>query len=196
MLDAFWLRPDMAITINMQPESGRILYAGSDFLHLIRFRSAKEGSTMTCKNRPGSYFVGLVRFLPDTSDLKVIQCTRINGTGCGKTHPARYQFQIFRLGCVLPQTAQIISCKTSPGSDLILVDCVRLWPNGSCRKQTSVHESSGPLLANVSKPTRNGCESDPACLLGYPNFLRERKAEGRNRTNVCLLTYHSLTPNR
>ena len=31
--EAFWLRPVMAITASVQPESDRIGYAGSDFLH-------------------------------------------------------------------------------------------------------------------------------------------------------------------
>ena len=31
--ETFWLRPVMAITASVQPESGRIGYAGSDFLH-------------------------------------------------------------------------------------------------------------------------------------------------------------------
>ena len=40
-------------------------------------------------------------------------------------------FPTFRLSSVLPPTYRIILCKTSPGSDLILADCVRFWPNGS-----------------------------------------------------------------
>ena len=36
VLDAFWLRPVMAITASVQPESVRIMYAGSDFPHPIQ----------------------------------------------------------------------------------------------------------------------------------------------------------------
>ena len=54
-----------------------------------------------------------------------------SGPVSGRTQPARYQFSTFRLGCVLPQTARIILCKTSPDPDLVLADCVRFWPNGS-----------------------------------------------------------------
>ena len=36
--EAFRLQPVKAITASVQPESGRIVYAGSDFLHPIRFR--------------------------------------------------------------------------------------------------------------------------------------------------------------
>ena len=38
-----WLPPVMAIVANTQQESGWIVYAGSDFLHLIWFHFLKEG---------------------------------------------------------------------------------------------------------------------------------------------------------
>ena len=34
--EAFWLRPGVAITASVQPESGRIVYARSDFPHPFR----------------------------------------------------------------------------------------------------------------------------------------------------------------
>ena len=75
----------------------------------------------------------------------------------------------FILGCILPQTARIILCKT--GSDQI---CLELTASGfvqtdPVRKQAGVPESSGPFLANASEPIRIGCKLDPACLLdnGY-----------------------------
>ena len=40
-LEAFWLQPVTAITASMQPESGQIVYAGSNFL--IWFCSSEEG---------------------------------------------------------------------------------------------------------------------------------------------------------
>ena len=54
MPEAFWLRPVMAATASVQPESCRIVYAGSDFPHLIRFGSSEEGLGYTVQNRPGS----------------------------------------------------------------------------------------------------------------------------------------------
>ena len=41
--EAVWLRLVKAVTASVQPESGRIVYAGPDFPHPIRFRSSKEG---------------------------------------------------------------------------------------------------------------------------------------------------------
>ena len=77
----------------------------------------------------------------------------------GRTQPAHYhyQFPTFRLSCVLPQTAQIILCKTR-------LDLIRFWLTVSgfgqtdpVRKQSGVQESSNPLLTNASKPIRIGC---------------------------------------
>ena len=89
-----------------------------------------------------------------------------SGPVSGRTQPARYQFPIFRLCSVLPQTSRIILCKTS-------ADPIEFWLTVSgfgqtdpVRKQAGVQESSGPLLANPSEPIRVGRESDPACLLG------------------------------
>ena len=36
--EVFWLQPVMAITTSMQPESGRIVYAGSNFPHPFQLR--------------------------------------------------------------------------------------------------------------------------------------------------------------
>ena len=52
--EAFWLRPVMAITASVQPESGRIIYAGSDFPHPFLLRFSKEGMDHIAQNRPGS----------------------------------------------------------------------------------------------------------------------------------------------
>ena len=54
-----------------------------------------------------------------------------SGQVSGRSQPARYQLPTSRLGSVLPQTSGIILCKNQPGSDVVLADCVRFWPNGS-----------------------------------------------------------------
>ena len=88
------------------------------------------------------------------------------GPVLGRTHTGCCQFPTFRFCCVRPQTARIILCKTS-------LDPVGFWLTVSgfgqtdlVRKQASVQESFGPLLANTSNPVWIGCGSDPACLLG------------------------------
>ena len=75
----------MAITPGMQPESGLTMYAGSDFPHLIRFRSSKEGPDHIVQNRPGSDLNGLVRFGPNASGPEAVLYARIIGPGTGRT---------------------------------------------------------------------------------------------------------------
>ena len=79
--EAFWLRPVMADTASMQPESGRIVYAGSDFQHPFQFRFSEEGMDYTVQNRPGSDLDGLVRVWPNVSGLEASWCTGIKWPG-------------------------------------------------------------------------------------------------------------------
>ena len=75
---------------------------------------------------------GLVWFLRKASGPEVSQGARIIGHGSGRMQPACYQFPPFRLGCVLPQMVmQGHIVQNQPGSDLVLADCVRFWPNRS-----------------------------------------------------------------
>ena len=68
----------------------------------------------------------------------------------GRMQPARYQFPTFRLGCVLPQTARIILCKTSPDPTWFWLTVSGLGQTDPVRKQAGEQGSSGPLLANAS----------------------------------------------
>ena len=52
-------RETIVLTASMQPESGRIIHAGSDF--------SKEGLHRFVQNRFGSDLDGLVRFWPNAS---------------------------------------------------------------------------------------------------------------------------------
>ena len=63
----------MAITASMQPESGQIVYARSDFPHLIRFLSSKEGPDHIVQNQSGSDLDYLVRFWPIASGLEAVK---------------------------------------------------------------------------------------------------------------------------
>ena len=49
-LEAFRLRPVMDITTRVQPESGRIVYTGSDFPHPFQLRFSKEGMDQIMQN--------------------------------------------------------------------------------------------------------------------------------------------------
>ena len=56
--------------------------------------------------------------------------------------------------------------QNQPGSELVVADCVKVWPNRSDPETTGVQGSSGSLLVISSEPIRIGCESGPACSLG------------------------------
>ena len=67
--EAFWLRPVMAVTARVQPESARIVHAIFDFSQPFQFRFSKEGPDHTVQNRPGSDLDGLVGVWSNTSGL-------------------------------------------------------------------------------------------------------------------------------
>ena len=86
-----------------------------DLTSCIQFGSIlpKKARIILWKKWLRSNLDDLLWFRPDASDLEARWCTRIIRHGSGRIQPAFYQFPTFRLGCVLPQTAQIILCKTS-----------------------------------------------------------------------------------
>ena len=129
--EAFWLRTVMAVTASVQPESARIVHAGSDFPHPFQFRFSKEGMDHIAQNRPGSDLDGLVRVWPNTSGLEASRCAGIIWPGfwqdaTGSLPVFRFQTP-FRFSTDVPD--KIV--QNQPGSDLVLADCVRFWPNGS-----------------------------------------------------------------
>ena len=169
--EEFWLRPGIAITASVQPESGRIVYTRSDFPHPFQFRFSEEGMDHTVQDRAGSSLDGLVKVWPNLDGLVKVwpnldglvkvwpnasgpeasRCTGIIGPGFWQdaTGPQSVSHFQTRFGSSTDDPDNTV--KNQPGSDLVLADCVRFWPNGS-----------GP----EAKPIRTGCESDPACLLG------------------------------
>ena len=122
----------MAITASVQPESGRIVYVGSDFPHPFQFRFvSKEGMSHTVQNRPGSDLDGLVRVWPNSSGLKVSWCAGIIGPSFWQEATslllvAHFQTQLCSFTDVLYNIIQ-----NQVESDLILANCIRFWPNGS-----------------------------------------------------------------
>ena len=66
----------------------------------------------------------------------------------GRTQPARYQFPTFRLGFRSSTDVPDNSVPNRPGSGLVLVDCVRFWPNGSGPEASQcarlIQPASGP----------------------------------------------------
>ena len=71
------------------------------------------------------------------------------GQVLARTQLAHYQFPTFRLSCIFPQTSQIILCKTQPGSNSVMADCVRFWQS-----------RSGPVASQCARiiwPTSGPC---------------------------------------
>ena len=64
-----------------------------------------------CKTSPDP--IWMAWYWPNRSGPKASWCARISRSSSGRMQLTCYQFPTFRLICVLPQTAQIILCKTS-----------------------------------------------------------------------------------
>ena len=137
----------MAITASVQPESGRIVYAGSDFPHPFQLRFSEEGMGHIAQNRPGSDLGGLVIIWPKRiwSGSK-----RVCRNQQARFLPDRYRpatsshFQT-RFCSSTDVTDNIV--QNHPGSDLVLADRVRFCLNrsgpeaGRCAK--SIWPASG-----------------------------------------------------
>ena len=131
----FWLRPVMAITASVQPESGQTVYAGSDFPHPFQLRFSKEGMDPIWMAWSGFGQTHLF--------WKQAGVQESPGLVSGRTQPARYQFPTFRLGYVLPQTSRITLCKTSPDPIYFWLTVSGFGQTDPVRKQAGVQESSG-----------------------------------------------------
>ena len=119
------------VTASVQPESARIVYATSDFPHPFQFRSSKEGIDRIAQNRPGSDQDGLVMACSNASVLEASRCAGIIGPGLWQDAtgllPVFHFHTRFRSSTDVPDNI----LQNQSGSDLVLVDCVRFWPNGS-----------------------------------------------------------------
>ena len=108
-----------------------IIYAGSDFPHPFQFCFSKEGMYHTAQNRPLSDLDGLVRVWPKASSLEASRCTGIIWPGFWQDAtgplPVSHFETRFRCSTDVPDN----TVQSQPGSDLVLANCVRFWPNGS-----------------------------------------------------------------
>ena len=156
----------MAITASVQPELGRIVYAGSDFPHPLQLRFFKEGMDHTVQNRPVSDLDGLVRIWPNASGLGTSWCAGIISPGFWQDAtgplPVSDFPTLFRSSTDVPDN----TVQKQPGSGLVLADCVRFWPNGSGPEASRCARIIRPASGQCFQPIRTGCDSDPACLLG------------------------------
>ena len=83
-----------------------------------RFSSVfpKKALIILCKTNPDPIWMAWPWFGQTQLVWKQAGVQESPGPVSGRMQPVRYQFSTFRLGFVLPQTARIILCKTSPDS--------------------------------------------------------------------------------
>ena len=122
-----------------------------DLTSRIRFSSVffKEGMVHILQNRPGSDLGGLARVWPDASGLEANWCAGIIGPcfwqDASGPLPVSHFHTRFRSSTNIPNNI----VQNDPGSNLVLADCVRFWPNGS-RPEAS-------HCARVIRPTSGQC---------------------------------------
>ena len=110
------------------------------------------------ERRPGSYCAKLSQIQSGWPGQVLAKCILSGSKPVCKNHQTQlwqnttghYQFPTFRLSCIFPQTAQIILCKTQPGSTSVLADCVRFWQS-RCGPEASqcariIWPTSGPCF--------------------------------------------------
>ena len=114
----------------------------------------KKAQIRLCKSDPDPSWMALSGFGQTHLVWKQARAQESSGPVSGRMQLACYQFPTLRLGCILPQAAQIILCKTS-------LDLIQFWPTRSglgqmdlVWKHAGVQESSGPFQANASEPSR------------------------------------------
>ena len=143
------------------------IYARSDFPHPFQFRFSKECMGHTVHNRPGSDLDGLVRVWPNSSGLEASWCAGIIGPGIwqdttGPLSVSHFQTR-FRSSADAPDNI----VQNQPGSDLVLADCVRFWPNGSGPEASQ--------CARIIRPASGQCfPADPDRMrMGSSTFTGE-----------------------
>ena len=153
-LEAFWLRPVMAIMASRLPESGWIVYVGSNFPHSFQLHFSKEGMDHIVQNRPGSDLDGLVRVSPDASGLEASWCVGIIWPGVWQDTTSLLPVSDFQTQFRSSTDVSDNIVQNQPGSNLGLADCVRFGPNGSGPEASQ--------CARIIQPTSGQCfPADP-----------------------------------
>ena len=142
------------------------------------------------QNPPGSDLDGLVRVWPNRSGLEASWCAGITGPGfwqdaTGPPPVSHFQTQ-FRSSTDVPDNI----VQNQPGSDLVLADCVRFWPNGS-----------GPEVgqcARIVRPASGHCvPAHPDRMrIGYGMFtgLIQENTRPIRKQAARRTTYHYVLP--
>ena len=138
----------MATTASVQPESGRILYM-PDPTFCIGFSSVfqKKAWITLCKTDPYPIWVAWSGFGQTHLVWKQAGEQESSGPVSGRTQPARRCVSHFQTRFHFSTEVQDNIVQNQPGSDLVLPDCVRFWPNGSgpeaSRCATIIRPASG-----------------------------------------------------
>ena len=175
-----------------QPESSWIVYAWSNFLHPIRFFSSKEGQDHIVKNWSRSNLDGRVRFWASTSCPEASQCARLIRPGLAECNrpSTNFQFQTL-LRSATDGPDHIV--QNQPGSDWVLADYVRFWPDGIGPEASQwakiIWPASGQCFwANLDQTQiGSGMLTDEAsqCDVWFLWLVGEF-----GQCNVCFLTWH------
>ena len=123
----------------------------------IRFSSvfSKEGMDHIVQIRPGSDLDGMVRVWPNTSGLEASRCAGIIGPGFWQD--ATGPLPIFPFSNLVRSSTDVPDniVQKQRGSDPVLADCVRFWPNGSGPEASRCARIIRPMLPSRSGPDAN-----------------------------------------
>ena len=167
----------------MQPESGRTVYAGSDFQHRFHFllcyakrtriRSEWPGqglakfvwseSKLVCRDHLARFLARdhLARFLARDHLARFLARDHL-ARFLARDHLARFLAGRNRAATSFPLLDSVLVFHrrpeyyytNRPGSDLILADCTRFWPNGSGPEESQ--------CARIIRPASGQCfPADP-----------------------------------
>ena len=145
-----------------------------------------------CANRPGSDQIWMAWSGFGQTDLvrKQADVQESSGPVSGRTQPARHQSPTFRLGSSTAGPDYIV--QNQPGSDFIMADCVRFWPNESGPEESRYVCNNCRAHFWPTLPSR--AKSDPACLLGHSSTQQLQEICGSLPFSCCwkfVTVFHS-----
>ena len=130
---------------------------------------------------------GLVRVWPNASGLEASRCAGIIWSISCRMQPVHYRFPTFRLDRFRSSADDLDNIvQNQPGSDLVLADCIRFWPNGSGPEASR--------CARITRPASGQCfPADPDRMrIGSGMFTG--KLQKGNKTAESILVKSEIIP--